>query len=254
MSADSEFLPPPNEPGAFESLCCDLWKNILKNPGVQKNGRKFQPQAGVDVYGRSSDGWIGIQCKQKSIAGEGALTSRELEAEVAKALNFAPPLEKFILATTGPASADIQRRARELTDEHKARGLFDVEVWDWKSIWSEIYCRPDLLGKIYGVYWPGLLRAAQADMRTGSTSGFGQNHCRIDISRLPATDYNIRGRDSQLKSMSVAWRRKSCRFVPIIGSGGDGKTALVNRWLEDLSLNKKRPWSGAQSVFAWSFF
>jgi len=38
MSADSERLPPPNEPGAFESLCLDLWRDVWDGPNVQKSG------------------------------------------------------------------------------------------------------------------------------------------------------------------------------------------------------------------------
>ena len=91
MSSDSERLPPPNEPDAFESLCLDLWRDIWgEDCGAQKNGRSGQPQAGVDVFGRVQGKWAGVQCKQKDGLLRTQVTPSELETEVANARNFVP--------------------------------------------------------------------------------------------------------------------------------------------------------------------
>ena len=66
MSADSEPLPPPNDPGEFESLCLDLFKELWQDQDAQKNGRRGQAQAGVDVFGQKAGEWVGVQCKQKN--------------------------------------------------------------------------------------------------------------------------------------------------------------------------------------------
>src|SRR5262245_35160424 len=47
--AHIEAWPPPGDDVAFESLCLDLWREIWgPDSGAQKNGRRGQPQAGVD--------------------------------------------------------------------------------------------------------------------------------------------------------------------------------------------------------------
>ena len=154
MSADAEWLPPPNEPAAFESLCLDLWKELWSDPGAEKNGRSGQPQAGVDIFCQRDGKWLGVQCKQKNGLLRKKVLSKELEAEVQAAKQFKPPLTCFILATSGPADSPIQTRARKLTEQHQSNGLFTVEVWSWEKIWHELHGRRQLLQRIQPVYWP----------------------------------------------------------------------------------------------------
>lgn len=57
MHADAEQWPPTNDSVAFESLCLDLFREIWgRESDAKKNGRPGQPQAGVDVFGRSGEG------------------------------------------------------------------------------------------------------------------------------------------------------------------------------------------------------
>src|SRR5271170_2873771 len=155
----SERWPSPTDPVAFESLCADLWGAIWGQT-AQKNGRNGQPQAGVDIYGKHGDDWIGIQCKQKDELLRSKLTLTELAAEVAAARRFVPPLKQFILATTGPADVAIQKEARRLSEDHTRQGLFEVEVWSWTDIWAELNRRPGLLQVIGPIYWPRLFFVA----------------------------------------------------------------------------------------------
>ncbi len=159
MSADSEPLPPPNDPIAFESLCLDLFKELWQDQNAQKNGRSGQPQAGVDVFGQKAGKWVGVQCKQKDNLLRRKITVAELEAEVKKACHFHPLLSEFILAATGPADERVQQRARELTDAHEQEGLFKVSVWSWPKIRHEIYAGKSLLETLEPVYWPRLRQA-----------------------------------------------------------------------------------------------
>jgi hypothetical protein len=156
MSADIERWDPPNDPTAFESLCLDLWREIWNYPDPQKNGRSGQPQAGVDVCGQHEGKWAGVQCKQKDGLLWSKVTVKELEAEVEAAKQFNPPLESFILATTGPRDAKVQKRAREFIEKHKQKGLFSVVVWSWEDICDELYRRKDLQTRIAPTYWPRL--------------------------------------------------------------------------------------------------
>ncbi len=155
----SERWPAPTDPISFESLCADLWGSIW-GQSAQRNGRSGQPQAGVDVYGRVGNEWIGIQCKSRDELLRSKLTSSELVQEVEAARTFVPPLRRFVVATTGPADATVQQTARRLTEAHAEKGLFEVEVWSWSEIWAEINRRPGLLQVIGPVYWPRLFLLA----------------------------------------------------------------------------------------------
>src|SRR6266852_4806386 len=110
MSADSERLPPPNDPVAFESLCLDLWRDLWQDSNAQKNGRNGQPQAGVDIFGHYRGHRVGVQCKQKDDLLWTEITVSELAAEVTKAKSFKPVIAEFILATSGPADVSVQER------------------------------------------------------------------------------------------------------------------------------------------------
>src|ERR1035441_4722315 len=154
MSSDIERWEPPNDATAFESLCQDLWKDIWQDPGALKNGRRGQKQDGVDIFGHEKGALVGIQCKQKDGRLWAKVTEAELEAEVAAARRFKPKLARFILATTAPRDAAIQRRANQLTEQHRRQKLFSVEVWAWEDIWHELYRRFDLLGQIVHICGP----------------------------------------------------------------------------------------------------
>ena len=158
MSSDIERWEPPNDATAFESLCLDLWKDIWQDSGAQKNGRRGQAQAGVDVFGREQGQLVGVQCKQKDGRLWSKVTEAELEAEVQAARRFKPKLTKFILATTAPRDTALQQVANNLTEQYRHQKLFSVEVWAWEDLWHELYRRYDLLSRIYHVYWP--LRAS----------------------------------------------------------------------------------------------
>ena len=151
----TELWPPPTNPIAFESLCADLWGTIW-GQAAHKNGRNGQTQAGVDIYGRHGENWTGIQCKQKSELLRSKLTPADLTEAVKDALHFVPPLRRFIIATTGPSDAAIQKTARSLTEEHVGQGLFEIEVWSWPEIWAELNRRPALLQVLGPTYWPCL--------------------------------------------------------------------------------------------------
>ena len=135
MTAISDHQwPPPADWQKFERITCDLFSAEWKC-GAQLHGSRNQPQCGVDVYGQPNGkaAWHGIQCKQKDALAGTTVKPAELEDEVKKALEFEPPLARFILATTGDRDATVQEAARRLTDDHRKRGLFSVEVLFWEN-------------------------------------------------------------------------------------------------------------------------
>ena len=125
---NKQILPPASWE-EFEDMCCDLWRLLWNDPNAQKNGRRGQAQAGVDVFGRPDDGseWAGVQCKGKDNYAEKTLTEKELRDEVDKAKKFTPPITKeYVMATTGLRDAKIQKVAREITQQHGKRKDFSL--------------------------------------------------------------------------------------------------------------------------------
>jgi len=144
-------IPPPKNWQDFESLCCDLWKEIWEDPYTQKNGRQGQPQHGVDINGRPKQGtsWAGIQCKGKDNFADKTLTAEEIRGEVEKAKSFKPSLSEYIIATTGPKDAKVEELARLITEEHIKKGLFSVTVLGWDDIVNFLEVHLEVIEKHY---------------------------------------------------------------------------------------------------------
>ena len=231
----SEFYPPPDATDVFESLCLDLWRDLWDDDGAQKNGRSGQPQAGVDVFGTQEGRQMGVQCKQKSGLLRTQLTMKELEDEVDKARGFEPPLHTFILATTGPRNQKVQRRARELTQEHAAQGLFRVQVWSWQEIWDALYDREALLRRLKPKYWPHTHEPQ-----------------RLASSRLSHIPTELFGRADDFQALDHAWADPATHVLTLVAWGGVGKTSLVATWAAGLTQDGTA--YGGADYFDWSFY
>lgn len=172
-------LPIPRAWQDFESICHQLWKDIWSDPNAQKNGRSGQEQHGVDIYGCPiyDPGYAGVQCKDKDGRLGRTLSEAELFAECQEAQYFEPSLNSFTVATTAPRDASIQKSARELNA--KGRYPFDVHVWSWDDIETEILCRPQLLNGFYSALGveqqePNIVRLAASAPREQLFAFFGR--------------------------------------------------------------------------------
>jgi len=157
MSNISNFqCPPPANWQDFETLCCDLWREIWDDSNTQKNGRQGQEQAGVDIFGQPRKGkkWAGIQCKGKDNFTKQKLTERELINEVEKAKTFKPELSEFIIATTCPKDAKTQKLARIITNDHQKKNLFSVTIMGWKDILEYLDDYPEVAKKHFSHLFP----------------------------------------------------------------------------------------------------
>lgn len=154
MNLAAVQIPPPKDWQAFERLCTDLWRKEWNDPNAQMNGRGGQQQNGVDVFGQhnSTGPYHGIQCKGKDGAYGGAVTEKELRDEIDKAKGFEPKISSFVLATTAPNDAKIQKIAREITVEHEKEGLFSVIVLGWDDIQLRIAGYPDIVKNHYPTF------------------------------------------------------------------------------------------------------
>jgi cellulose synthase operon protein C len=133
----NRILPPPKNWQDFEHMCFDLYSRLWRTNDAEMNGRRGQPQAGVDVFGtdRFEGGrFVGVQCKGKDQDYGGALTEKELRAEIKKAETFVPQLDVFVVATTAPNDAKIQQLARTISKKRTAKGLFEVRVQGWDTL------------------------------------------------------------------------------------------------------------------------
>ena len=129
-----------------------LFKSLWQDPLAQKNGRRGQPQHGVDIFGspnsdRSS--YQGVQCKVKDRNYDSKVEWSEVLAEVAKAENFSPKLDRWIFSTTAPVDAALQKAARELSVARREEGLFSVDVLGWEEIQALLANAPEVIEEFY---------------------------------------------------------------------------------------------------------
>jgi hypothetical protein len=141
----SSILRFPKNDDTFEDLCLDLYKEILEDPFIQRNGGRGYGQNGVDIYSDKDGKIIGIQCKQKNILKDKKLTERIITDEVEEAKSFKPPLSEYIIATTALRDPKIQELAREITKKHSKKGLFSVKIRFWEDLSHDLYKYQDIL-------------------------------------------------------------------------------------------------------------
>jgi hypothetical protein len=135
MQFRTKQIAPPKEWGTFEDLCHALFKRLWRDPLTQKNGRKGQAQRGVDIFGSPGGDrrhYWGAQCKGKDGNYRSKVRWAEVLVEIAKADKFAPPLDKWILATTSPSDAALQAAARELSRAARQRAYSPSTSWAGK--------------------------------------------------------------------------------------------------------------------------
>ena len=136
----------------FEDLARSLFGAVYRNPLAQKNGRRGQPQHGVDVFVERVDkpgAWIGIQCKGKDQGYGSKATRVEFDAELEKAGNFRPALDQWIFATTAPNDEKLQEHAREVSSARVEQRKFPVNVLGWDSLRALIAQHPEVIKEFY---------------------------------------------------------------------------------------------------------
>ncbi len=87
--------------------------------------------------------------------------------------------------------------------------------------------------------------------RDGTRTVPGGTCAGVSLYKLPVTGDRLFGREKELALLDEAWNDTHTRIVCLVAWGGVGKTALVNRWLNEL---QKKDYAGAQKVFGWSFY
>lgn len=148
-------IPKPNDEQVLERAPIELFRQFLNDPNVTTYGRRGQAQQGVDIYGKR-DGdpscYVGIQCKLKG--DEKQLTESIIKEEVDKALTFEPILKEYIIITTAPDDAKLQKYARilELEIKEKTSRVLSIQIWGWGTLEREIQKYPTALDAFYPDY------------------------------------------------------------------------------------------------------
>ena len=75
---------------------------------------------------------------------------------------------------------------------------------------------------------------------------------QISLGRLPTPSSPIFvGREAEIAHLDAAWDNPAIHVISLVAFGGVGKSALVARWLDRMSV---AGWRGAERVFDWSFY
>lgn len=219
----------------FESLCHALFQAVWQDAAAQKNGRAGQAQLGVDFFGHNhaKDGALcGVQCKVKDQAYGGALSKKELNAELALADQFVPPLAHWIIVTTAPSDAAIQAYALALSAERQAKGLFPLTVLAWDAIQNLLAIHEDVARRFYPEQFGDDTDAAPG-------AGGNTNSCDVvdgyllEIRAAYAcdnTEYiepDIDGLSPGKATEQLCERLVKGEQIQLIGPSGVGKTALL---------------------------
>ncbi len=179
-------LPIPSNWQDFEDLCLRLWNSIWGRMG-QKVGRGGQDQHGIDIIGKSflNDELHGIQCKRKGEISTKQLEVSEIDEEIKKAKGFDENLKHLTFATTAPRDIKLQQYCLKLNES--SENPFDVDVWSWQDIQSEVQYREDIMKHFYKEYSVEYDDTAIYDVRF-SFSHLAAFFSRDSISRLFSTE------------------------------------------------------------------
>lgn len=221
---DKQIAPPRNWE-TFEDLCRALFAAVFKNSLASKNGRRGQPQHGVDVSVELLDqpgSWAGIQCKGKDLGYGSTATKAEFDAELVKAEKFQPGLARWIFVTTAPDDAKLQEHARKVSKARVAAGQFPVEFLGWGSLLALIAQQEAVIRQFYPEHAP----AAQDDLARVAMAGDAALASIDDTLRLGSTEITIE-RPESWKRASEAFAK--ARVVRLTGDGGTGKSAILKR-------------------------
>jgi hypothetical protein len=173
MNFNAKQIAPPKYWQEFEDLCRAIFRHVWNDDTATKNGRTGQQQHGTDISGRprGSDGFHGVQCKDKDTILGSEVTQAEFDAEITKAEKFKPAFQRWALVSTAAKNAKMEEYARKRSAERESEGKFGVQVLFWKDLQSLIASYPDVIDQFYPDQSPRALRI----MERGARSDPGQS-------------------------------------------------------------------------------
>ncbi len=140
---------PPESDVAFEKLCLALLKRHWSRPGLERFAKKGEGQFGVDIFDTLAESPLyAAQCKLKEQWK--SLEPKEIRDEVKKAELFPSKLDHYAICTTAKISGASQLVIQAINEEHRAAGLFTVELFTWERITELLRQYPEVERDFYG--------------------------------------------------------------------------------------------------------
>ncbi len=236
-------LPKPESWNEFEDIVADLYTRTWDDPQTQRYGRSGQEQQGVDIYGRPAHlqgRYAGVQCKRYD---EGRLTRKKIEAEIAKAERFSPPLAEYTIATTDRRDSKLQQIVRQIDEERLAAGKFSVHVIFWEDLCGQLShpANNDLLLKHYAD-WAHRFKDLPAPPPSCPSAPPPNPFTDVVAIRDPA---RFVGRERMLERLL---RMLAGGSVALVGERKIGKSSLLHCLADRL---RQEP---GQAVVFWDFY
>ncbi len=123
----------PRNDQDFVLLCLKLLRAYWRCPELEPYATRGQPQHGVDIVDLS--GQEPLRAAQCKLHEEGKVTTRsEVTDEIEKAKGFKPPLDQYVIMTTGKVKKEVHDLLIKVNREHRQNNLFVVQVFDWSRI------------------------------------------------------------------------------------------------------------------------
>lgn len=142
-------LPPISDDKMFEKFIAALWEKRNAGSTATLFGRSGQAQHGIDVLiTTATKKRVAVQCKAVT-----RLTEKMLLDEVAKAANYQPPIDQYVLVTTASHDANLVTAAQRLSVEHGEKDLFPVTVFGWDEILRLAEPHPDIVHQFFPEFW-----------------------------------------------------------------------------------------------------
>jgi hypothetical protein len=158
----SSNVPTPKSWEEFEDITLAAAKLRWNSSDFYRNGRPRQEQHGIDIWGHDDDNrHIGVQCK--NTVGGVSLTA--VKAEIAKAEDFEPKLDRLYVATTAKRDAILQKAVREISGQRAEVGLFKVDVLFWDDICQDLAKDDEIFFRHYPQFRQGADPVTQHDKK-----------------------------------------------------------------------------------------
>ena len=127
------LFPIPTDEDDFEDLCVDILRIYWNRPGLERYGSRGQRQNGVDILDLGGVNPLhAAQCKLREFGKK--LSPTLIEEEVADAVGFEFPIEKYGILITAKVTTQAQRKVLEINQRHRELGLFQVELLPWGKL------------------------------------------------------------------------------------------------------------------------
>ncbi len=182
---------------------------------IDEAGFGLPPVIGVDLRaGEHTDPWLTIRNALNNAVDRFTMTSGEH-------LRGVDPYPRLVLAGTS---------AQEKAAYQELRWVADIQPYNLRGLHTQ---SPHS--------FHGATRMASQTLTDDEVYNRG----------LPITTDHLVGREDELALLDGAWTSPSTQVAFIVAQGGAGKSALVNTWLSGM---RDLDYSGAEKVFAWSFY